>query len=354
LEEETADRSERHDEVVAEHDLLGVVKLRYIKLTGSPDDEGEGYSRSRTAAAYGLGTNGDHVCMVWKNEAYDMRTGWAQLAGSFGILYGSANVAVQILFPDDCPVKDNTYRDALIRRDDRQRVRVDEFAELVRLNRPQWLLDYITEQQQKHTSESGVSERLKKFLDELQAQPEHRANVSGTGDDEGESSDSTSGSSTRTGEDGDRTTQAGKSALAKGRRRAEARGIPDVRFTTDPALLALMKGRAAYYRRDDNTVFLNQDHFRYTDDLQRLYDEAGEDAERQQLAKKYYDEAYKFRVGCFVVQAWIYKGRADWADSDWEGALKAETLTIHLTSPEALREAQTRFRHKLREGKLRG
>ena len=121
-------------------------------------------------------------------------------------------------------------------------------------------------------------------------------------------------------------------------------GIPKVLFTDDPALLDQMRDRAAMYRRDENTVFLNPRHFRYADDLERLYEEVGDDVDRRQLAKTLFDDEYMFRAGTFVVQAWLFKSRPQWDDAQLEEALGSGAMTVHLAS----REAYTDARHKLR------
>jgi hypothetical protein len=345
--------SDRHEDVVAEHPELGVVLIRYCKLKGSyGTDDPQGHSRAKTLEAYGIGTRGDHVCMVWKNECFDIRTGWSRIAGAFGILYGSCNIAVQILFPDQSPIKDTTYRDALIRRSDRQQVRVEEFADLVRDNRPQWLIEYIEELHTQGRHSSTVMDRLQRFLDALKAQPERRDLVTHDGETEGEIVPDPEKDKPRPpGPPCPRPPVTPKPGI--GRRVRETVGIPIVQFTHDPGLLEDMRGRAAMYRKEDNTVFLNPHHFRYLDDLEQLYEDVGPDAERRQVAREFYDEAYQFCAGRFVVQAWFYKGKAEWDDSAWEEALNMETLTIHLTSPESLQEAKTRLRQKLNTGRRR-
>src|SRR5262249_9630713 len=114
-------------------------------------------------------------------------TSWSRVSGAFGVTFGSSNVAVQFLLPDTAPVKNNTYRDALIGREgDHQPVRVEEFAELVEQNRPQWLKEYVEREARKNTNHTGVMERLKAFLQDIKAAPDRRAEVAPGGDDQGE------------------------------------------------------------------------------------------------------------------------------------------------------------------------
>src|SRR5438105_2565563 len=104
-----------------------------------------------------------------------------------GATFGSSNVAIQVLLPDYAPVKNNTYRDAIIdKHGDHQPVRVEGFAELVRCNRPQWLIDYIEAEAGKNCNQSGVMKRLKAFLDELKASADNRPAVQPGGQDPGE------------------------------------------------------------------------------------------------------------------------------------------------------------------------
>src|SRR5207244_4968958 len=129
-EELTRNHSERYEDVSATHAHFGPVVIRYCKLRGSyGGDDAEGRSRTKTMEAYGLGTRGDHICLVWKNECYDMHVSWSRISGAFGITFGSSNVAVQILLSADAPVKNNTYRDTIIDKEgEHQAVRVEEFA----------------------------------------------------------------------------------------------------------------------------------------------------------------------------------------------------------------------------------
>src|SRR5439155_4431812 len=128
-----------------------------------------------------------HIGLVSKNECYDLHVSWSRISGAFGVTFGSSNVAVQVLLPAAAPVKNNTYRDAIIdKAGDHRPVRVEEFAELVRCNRPQWLIDYIEAEARKNCNQSGVMKRLKAFLDELKASADNRPAVQPSGRDPGE------------------------------------------------------------------------------------------------------------------------------------------------------------------------
>lgn len=288
----------------------------------------------------------------------DVHTSWARISGAFGVTFGSSNVAIHIMLPDNAPVKNNTYRETVIdRRGEHQMLRVEDFAELVRVSRPPWLVEYIEDEARRNTNATGVMERLKAFLDELKAAADSRREVQRGGSDQGELRNQPQGRSC-----GDRSQNDSEDSHeepSKNHRPFEGRrlptrttGIPAVAFTEDPGILEEMRGRAAIYRREENTVLLNAHHFKYVDDLEQIYEDVGADADRRALAKRLFDEEYCFNAGKFVLLSWLFKGKADWADSDWQEALSTGALTVHLAAPTSLGEARRRLRQKLNTRKL--
>lgn len=356
LETLTQNHSERVEDVPAIHPRFGQVVIRYCKLKGSyGGDDAEGQSRAKTMEAYGIGTRGDHICLVWKNECYDMHTGWSRISGAFGVTFGSSNVAIQVLLPANAPVKNNTYRDAIIDRDgNHQPLGVEVFAELVSGNRPQWLIDYIEAEARKNVNQTGVMERLKAFLDELKAAAENQRRVEPGGSEQGEMPQRprSPGKGTGNGQHPHDPTVF-LHRPAHGRRLPSKRpGIPAVYFTEDPAKLEEMCGRAAMYQREENAVLLNPRHFKYLEDLEKIYADSSPDSERRALAKRLFDEEYCFNAGKFVILAWLFKGKADWNDREWEEALSMGALTVLLAEPASLEEARRRFRMRLNSRKV--
>lgn len=355
LERLTESHSEKQETVCAAHPRFGTVQIRYCKLRGEFGEDDAGYSRARTMEAYGLGSRGDHVSLVWKDECYDMHAGWSRISGAFGFTFGSSNVAIQILLPETAPVKNNTYRNAIIERGaDHQPVRVEAFADLVRRNRPAWLVKYVEREARRSTNPSGVPNRLKAFLDELKATGEKRCAVEGDGDHQGEVARRSKpgvGSSADTPHVVDPTPPSTRPG--KGRRLpSQLPGVPQVSFAEDPGILEEMTGRAAMYRREENAVFLNQKHFKYREDLERILEDAGASADRRSLAKQLFDEEYSFNAGKFVIQAWLFKGKPHWEERAWEESVNMGALTVHLAEPVSLAVARRRLRQKLNSRKM--
>ena len=171
----------------ATHPYYGAVTIRYCKLQGNAEGETDYNSRAATMRAYGIGSRGDHICLVWKNECYDVVTGWSRISGPFGVTFGSANVAVHIVLPDSAPVKNNTYRDCLLRKDDSgDLAEVGDFGDLVFHNRPQWLVEYVDEQSRRNTTGNNVMERLREYLRDMMTSGARRDVIEPGGEEEGE------------------------------------------------------------------------------------------------------------------------------------------------------------------------
>lgn len=327
------------------HLVYGPVTIRYCKLRGTaggPAGDSAGNSRARTMEAYGIGTRGDHICMVWRDECYAVRTGWSQISGPFGVTFGSANIAIQILLPDDAPVRNNAYRDKLRRRDDGHHLALEEFADLVFQSRPQWLIQYVEEQRTRNSSGGNVMARLQQFLRELMVGGARRQVVEPGGNDEGERARGGAGGG------GGGQGETGNHAPARGRRTdQQSTGIPRIEFTRDAGHLTEMNGRAAMYRRHENLVLLNPDHFRYLQLLESMYEMVGPDAERRAMACEIFDEEYQVQAGRFVIQALIFQGRPEWDDAQFEQALNIGSLTVVLASPNTLSEAQRRYNQRM-------
>jgi len=101
------------------------------------------------------------------------------------------------------------------------------------------------------------------------------------------------------------------------------------------------------YQRDENSVLLNPRHDNYQEAVERICADAGPDAERCALASRLFNEEYCFSAGTFVIQGWLFKGKAHWSDCEWEEALNMGALTLHLVNPGPLAEARRRYRQKL-------
>lgn len=111
------------------------------------------------------------VAIVCKGEMYDVRKSqkWKVDAPMFGIPFGAKHISVHIEVPDDFPVRHEPYRRFLqLKGGDQREVTVEDFAELVYRNRPQWLIDRINEFAPKSSTDtSELRKELQQMLNNL-------------------------------------------------------------------------------------------------------------------------------------------------------------------------------------------
>lgn len=126
----------RHETVEVE----GGIKIHY--LYDAPYDETSHNASISGAIASALSTR----AIVYKDEMYDLKKGrpWTFDAPVFGITFGAKHISVHIELPDNYPVVPEAYRRFLQRTDGEQNeLLAAHFSEMVRDNRPQWLIDII-------------------------------------------------------------------------------------------------------------------------------------------------------------------------------------------------------------------
>lgn len=111
------------------------------------------------------------VAIVYKGEMYDVRKSqkWKVDAPMFGIPFGAKHISVHIEIPDEFPVRNEPYRRFLQLKSGEQReVTVEDFAELVYRNRPQWLIERINEFAPKSSTDtSELRKELQQMLNNL-------------------------------------------------------------------------------------------------------------------------------------------------------------------------------------------
>lgn len=349
------------EDVPVIHPLFGPIKVRYIKLKGETQNRDNVVnSRTTTLHVNGLGSRGDHACVVYRDECYDFRSQWSRISGAFGVTFGSSNIAIQIFLPPDAPVKNNIYRNFILSKETELPIEVTMFADVARENRPAWLVAYVESEGNRTSSiDDDVNKLLRKFYQDMHVTPGEKPRVQpGAGDDHGEVGH-------REG-DGRREPDPNKDpkdpakpkkhwvnskhthpAVGKRIVTQSASGAPSVCFTEDAGLLKEMAGRAGLYRREENCVFLSRYHFRYLDDLKIICEEAGDDADRRILAINEFEKQYCFTAGRYVITAWLFRGRSEWDNRAWDEAISMGSLTVTLASPESLRNAQRNYRRRI-------
>jgi hypothetical protein len=94
---------------------------------------------------------------------------WTFDAPIFGISFGAKHISVHIELPDGYDVVPDGYRQFLrYRQGEQPNVSANDFAELVRDNRPQWLIDIIHSLAPDSASSDEIRNELQRLLNRHQ------------------------------------------------------------------------------------------------------------------------------------------------------------------------------------------
>lgn len=283
--------------------------------------------------------------VVYKNEMYDVRKGrsWTFDAPIFGIPFGAKHISVHIELPDHFAVVPDAYRQFLRHKDGEQpHVVVNDFADIVRENRPEWLIELIRSFAPDGRSSDEIRDELQKLLNQLRVRrvspkvtPDGNTNVSsgsGAGVANGRGpSNGGEGSSTRP-----RATDL--AILPTGAKRAEmfknAERAPDIiQLTTDEEIEEKgLKGRAARYVMEAGQLFVNMQYPVINEmrtQLEAEYAGATEDLDlMRSLAQQHAERTMLLRVGRTVVYALAKQLNKEWDQKALETASSPESLSM--------------------------
>jgi len=110
------------------------------------------------------------AALLRQDELYDVIQGkrWTLEAPNFGVSFGARHVSILVELPDDFPVFPETYRQFLRYRNGAQdQVKIQDFAALVRANRPQWLIDFVREQAPQVANLETIQQQLESLIESL-------------------------------------------------------------------------------------------------------------------------------------------------------------------------------------------
>jgi hypothetical protein len=130
---------ERHETVE------GPVGIKFHYLYDAPYEKatGTGHNKSVSGA---IASAVSTCAIIYKDEMYDVRKrrGWTFDAPIFGISFGAKHISVHIELPSEHLVVSDGYRQFLrYAHGEQPHVLANDFAELVREHRPDWLIDLI-------------------------------------------------------------------------------------------------------------------------------------------------------------------------------------------------------------------
>ncbi|RWG00296.1 MAG: hypothetical protein EOQ54_26845, partial [Mesorhizobium sp.] len=292
--------------------------------------------------------------LVHRGERYDFRTGkkWSAVAPNYGIPFGSTVLTVEIYLPDDSALP-NQYRDALTTVAERNPITTDDYAVKVRELMPEWVKDVIREAHPPRDENlDDLQKDLQKLLDEFRLPtstyikslkaPERTEN-SDFGLDEARSAEV---DPIDVDEDrflrGERTF--GQRATEKKVRKApegaklskEAQALeraPTIEILDDPAEIdeKQMKGRAARFYKDAQTLFINGLYSavdRMIAELEIHFVGQAEGEALRSIVLRAAQRSMAFRVGkatCYAISKRLVDG---WSLEDLDRATSPESLSL--------------------------
>jgi anti-sigma regulatory factor (Ser/Thr protein kinase) len=307
--------------------------------------------------------------LVYKNEFYDLKKSrqWSLDAPMFGVPFGAKHISIHIELPEDIGVRPEAYRQFLRYRDgDQRQVAAQDFASVVRENRPQWLIEIIKSYAPADSGNTNeIQEELQKLLNTLRlktmspradpagdvvvdrgAGPGARIARVGEGRGDGKSS---------------LTTPDDLLAIPKGAKRAvislNAEKAPEIIPLTDPEQIEEkgLKEKAAKFYKEGGQLFVNMLYPALKEmrlHLEQEYAAAPDPEVMRGMALKLAERAIVTRIGRAVVYALAKQLNREWTSEDVERAQSPESLSLAADDyVDALQNARRRMGQALRIGK---
>lgn len=330
---------EKHETV----DAAGGIKIHYLYDAPYEKATGSGHNRSISGAVASAVST---CAIVYRDEMYDVRKGknWTFDAPIFGIPFGAKHVSIHIELPDDYQAFPEGYRQFLrYSQGEQAQVQASDFAELVRENRPNWLLELIRSLAPDSSTNDDIRNELQNLLNHLRVKrfspklgPNGNANAASGGGPGSESSRGSAGGGTGGGE-GTRQKPTDLSTLPTGAKKAEMfknlERVPEIIPLYEDAEIEekSIKGRAARYYMEASTIFVNMQYPAIADmraQLEAEYAGAHDVEIMRSLANQHAERTMVLRVGRTVVYALAKQLNKEWDQKALETASSPESLSM--------------------------
>jgi hypothetical protein len=325
---------EKHEAVA----LPNGMKIHYLY---DSQYNGTGHNKSISGA---IASAVSTCAVIYKDEMYDLRKGrtWTFEAPIFGIPFGAKHISVHIELPEDFPVVPDAYRQFLRHGAGEQpHVQASDFADLVRENRPQWLVELIHSFAPDSRSSDEIRDELQKLLNHLRVR-RLSPKVSSQGgtnvtSGSGPATDVAQGLGNGGGGSGHRPKPTDLSILPTGAKRAEMfknleRAPEIIPLTTDEEIEEKgLKGRGARYVMEAGQLFVNMQYPAITEmraQLEAEYADAHDVEVMRSLAQQHAESTMILRVGRTVVYALAKQLNKEWDQKALETASSPESLSM--------------------------
>ena len=317
------------------------IKIHYLYDAPYDKATGSGHNKSISGA---IASAVSTCAVVYKGEMYDVHRGrtWTFDAPVFGIPFGPKHISVHIKLPDEFPVLPDGYRQFLrYNAGEQQNVEASNFADIVRENRPQWLIDLIHAFAPDSRSSDDIRDELQKLLNQLRVRRVSPKVTQQGGTNvtpgPGPATDTAGGTGNGNGGSGARPKATDLSVLPTGAKRAEMfknlERAPDIiQLNTEEEIEEKgLKGRAARYVMEAGTLFVNMLYPAIGEmraQLEAEYADAHDLDLMRSLSQQNAESTMILRVGRTVVYALAKQLNKEWDQKALDTASSPESLSM--------------------------
>jgi len=346
---------EKHETIAAAHGI----RIHYLYDAAY---EKTSHNRSISGA---IASAVSTCAIIHRDEMYDLRKGksWTFDAPIFGVPFGAKHISIHIELPENIAVVPDGYRQFLRYVDGEQaNVSASDFSEIVRANRPQWLIDIIHSFAPDSSSNDDIRNELQQLLNQLRVR-RISPKLSPSGGLEvasGNGPGSEPGGGIHDGGDSNGTRQrpTDLEVLPVGAKRADLfrnlERAPEIIPLFDEADIEEkgLKGRAARYVMEASQLFVNM-HYPAIGEtraiLEAEYADASDAETVRGLAKQHAERSMILRVGRTLVYALAKQLNKEWDQKALEIASSPECLSMSADNfIDSLQNARRDIGRKLR------
>jgi hypothetical protein len=328
---------EKHETV----ELRDGTKIHYLYDAPYDKTTGSGHNKSISGA---IASDVSTCAVIYKDEMYDVRKGrnWTFDAPIFGVPFGAKHISVHVELSPKFPVVPDSYRQFLRHATGEQpHVSATDFSEIVRENRPQWLIEIIRAFAPDSASSDEIRNELQKLLNHLRVKrtsPKVAARGDlNAGSGSGPAADTVRGVGAGGGGDNSRPKPTDLAVLPTCAKRAElfknlerAPEIIPLRDETEIEEKGL-RGRAARYVMEASQLFVNMLYPAISEmqaQLEGEYADSKDPEMTRSLAQQHAERTMILRVGRTVVYALAKQLNKEWDQKSLETASSPESLSM--------------------------
>jgi hypothetical protein len=316
------------------------IKIHYLFDAPYDKASGAGHNKSISGA---IASAVSTCAIIYKDEMYDVRKGrnWTFDAPIFGVPFGAKHISVHVELPDHYPIVPDGYRQFLrYSQGEQPHVFANDFADLVRENRPEWLIQIIRSFAPDSATSDDIRNELQNLLNQLRVKRVSPkivfkgtttvASGSGPGADvEKNFGNGTSG-------DSPRKIPSDLTIIPTGAKRAELyknleRAPEIIPLIEDEDIEEKgLKGRAARFVMEAGQLFVNMQYPAINEMRGQLETEyAAADPEMiRTLSKQHAERTMILRIGRTVVYALAKQLNKEWDQRALETASSPESLSM--------------------------